>query len=805
MSVLAHLVSFLWNHQSAHTKLFSKALAHGLSLMARNAFFFTAGGIVHAATTGLPFLLFLLEYGSEALEELFGTMRMHDHSMVMSVAELAQKAGIAVSLTGLLEKHPEWRTKSRRREGHERVSQVTGNIRLTGAEPEDMLPQIWSAGQRRAASILEMYGIVSPKFADSLLASISPPGDVVLTVDEGDEFVDKMLLLTDVAVDEEREALSDMVKQAFSTGAERYMIRVPTPGDGFKLVHSATIVRQVFAAEGSCSKDRLRRVQAQTAVYQKHAYSVSSEKTDGALLVIDDTVAFLCISEDDVVPSLAIGGVEVIFDRGVGDAAPVKVASMPLARMVDGNFTITVRLLHLAPHSAMADKWLLGPAPSNMPYRVTLTLPTSSALSVSPSAFYDDAGEIVRDPKGAQRNFFMEDELQALSETLWPHCPYGDLPIVRSCGALWPYRRGSPKPFFVPAEGAAAGRTAADAKLNDNLTQCACCGKWGPRTCGVLHVSEHILRKMREGTYTKPLCGYCGGDAANCQLSLITKGGSLRVDPKSCHFFHTLRIAVKLKTPGAYNFPVECRCGDPVWRYNLALHATECKGDGVLPLSVPPLDFTGKEAKDVISSAGRDSKGGSWTLQRPVALEFEGGASDEEGVVRLAWIHPEQPGFKVRLHLKGEPLGAPRNLHMEDAWLRSRADTSAKLNRAGEPQEPPMYTWGTVACGGDDEDGLADADDEIDVPLAGFCERLAALAKTEASGESKLRVAAARASYAAEVAQRMREADMGRGGGRSLAAATAAAATLAQGVAEEEEEEGVGNEDGGGKRGRGRG
>jgi hypothetical protein len=323
---------------------------------------------------------------------------------------------------------------------------------------------------------------------------------------------------------------------------------------------------------------------------------------------------------------------------------------------------------------------------------------------------------------------------------VWSRCPYEELPIVRSCGKHWPYRRSSQRAFFVPAEGAAAGRTAADAQLNDNFTQCACCGKWGPRTCGVLPVPEHILRKMREGTYTKPLCGYCGGDAANCQLSLTTKGGPLRVDPKSCRFFHPLRIAVKLKTPGVYNFPVECRY--PVWRYNLELHATECKGDLRAPLSVPPLDFKGKEAKDVISNAGRDSKDGSWTLQKPVSVEFEGGASDEEGVARLAWIHPEQPGFKVRLHVKGEPLGAPRNLHMEDAWLRSRADTSAKLNRAGEPQEPPMYTWGTVACGGEDEDGLADADDEIDVPLAGFCERLAALAKTEASEKSKLRVAA---------------------------------------------------------------
>jgi hypothetical protein len=83
----------------------------------------------------------------------------------------------------------------------------------------------------------------------------------------------------------------------------------------------------------------------------------------------------------------------------------------------------------------------------------------------------------------------------------------------------------------------------------------------------------------------------------------------------------------------------------------------------------------------------------------PVAVDFEGGVSDEEGCGVLGVIHPKQRGINVLpLHVQGEPLVAPRNLNMEDAWLRSRVDTSAKLERAGEPHdEPLMYTWGTVA------------------------------------------------------------------------------------------------------------
>jgi hypothetical protein len=105
---------------------------------------------------------------------------------------------------------------------------------------------------------------------------------------------------------------------------------------------------------------------------------------------------------------------------------------------------------------------------------------------------------------------------------------------------------------------------------------------------------------------------------------------------------------------------------------------------------VPLLDCEGALAKEVIASAGRTSKGGSWTNQKPLAVDFEDGGSDEEGAPRrLAWMHPEQPGLKVRLRALGVPPGAPRNLEMEDAWLRSRADTSARLARAEEPQEPP--------------------------------------------------------------------------------------------------------------------
>ena len=165
---------------------------HDIQRLVANAFKTAARAIVHAATTGVPFRLWLDELGSDNLEALFAVVRTLDHSRTFDLWELQLKLGIAIAIADVFERHPDWERSDRRRgrDKHEsvQVGSVKGDITLTGKESPAHLPRLWQLGMEDAEALLRDCGIVgagetSPLIerlqADTSLSLMMPAGRLV--------------------------------------------------------------------------------------------------------------------------------------------------------------------------------------------------------------------------------------------------------------------------------------------------------------------------------------------------------------------------------------------------------------------------------------------------------------------------------------------------------------------------------------------------------------------------------------------------------------------------------------------------
>ena len=146
LSTMSHVLLFLF--AQGDIKLPS-VLYHDLQSTVQNAYFVAAKYKIHCPNKPL----YLYQVGSDQLEQIFSCVRTQNHDRGCDVYQLECQMKNAVLLEKILNKHPEWRQKSKRLSGpvdHTNPSNWTGDLVC-----RDLLPAIsWNWGKDQAKSSL---------------------------------------------------------------------------------------------------------------------------------------------------------------------------------------------------------------------------------------------------------------------------------------------------------------------------------------------------------------------------------------------------------------------------------------------------------------------------------------------------------------------------------------------------------------------------------------------------------------------------------------------------------------------------
>ena len=247
--------------RSKHTRVIPNQLYHDLQSTFIDALFCCAKAQVYFPNE----LLFLVLGGTDALERIFGVLRMKNSNASMDYLMLLHCINSMVKCDEILTmSHPEWSKKGR----------SSRRLCLDYSSPRDWdedqlklcevdIKALWECGHMKARAKALEIGIISSNESIDTLVLLGrtlkkPLGKLIGVTDvEIDISVEEEV----DSVDEEESAVSEnLVPFADLIGGDK----CPTIDVDGKNIYKATVVNQLFSRH-KLSKDRLRRVQGLTS------------------------------------------------------------------------------------------------------------------------------------------------------------------------------------------------------------------------------------------------------------------------------------------------------------------------------------------------------------------------------------------------------------------------------------------------------------------------------------------------------------------------------------------------------------
>ncbi|KAJ7049330.1 hypothetical protein C8F01DRAFT_1352687, partial [Mycena amicta] len=591
-----------------HTTSFIPNQLYGdLQAMVKNAIFLIAKTRVFDPELEVFFCLL----GDDVLETFFGRVRMlGGHHPNCGLAEFCTRGRSAMNLDAIFARNPHLERKPDRLNmfrmqhvDHLRPPQWTTELRAKSCD----LAECWTAGVAAAEKVLREFG--SPLtirengreihltfrqlFARKNTDLLRPMGGKYPSVSG--------------AVDR---SLEDASTTSADVDVTAYSFTNPYAG----LSTEAILTREAqaplvpihlcsaFARIDDASDRRVHKSSALRILFDMYGGVVVSAHTHLQLGQLFGTL----ISHNGNDIGLAIAKVTVIKDGRSGKARSISAIPRGELHLPDSPYIVSGQVLSLLPMTATSgdvNTWawvwdqdfvffsLTKTKTDNVSRVGNLQISVSTRLIIP---FSDNSVEIatcdIPVPMRAQREktwYFWDADLRSAWDDLWTlinkdKSLHNKFPrFTRVVDGVFPYlmrpEQGYPNlpSFYV----AAADTSVADTFLES--TVCDICGAKLKNQKRQNHLGRHILMHLLEVTDPKAKkqitsrypCGFCGGDAASCALS-IDSGKAESDCPYHYPFLVSAASKVTATTP-CTNIPIKCplyACKETHWKYNFLRH-----------------------------------------------------------------------------------------------------------------------------------------------------------------------------------------------------------------------------------------
>lgn len=297
LAAAAHLLFTI--QRQVHTKFLPNQLYTDMQLTIQSAFMSVAKAHIFIGESILDanYEFFLVLEGSDGLEGVFACVRTQHHDRNMNLLEFCDRAGTAIDLSAVYDKHPDWcrtpvRLQMRGDSGvdHIRPRHITGDVKV--ATVFGQLPTLWQSGRSHAIAALiqvepyinltsewfdhlprsdpggYVFSMLKPEGAyvgvdtldeEDYVFSSSAPADGALDSGQSSETGDSVIEMLSEAAEVETASTPDLQPSLVCTNSSF----APTVMVEGKQVYKATLLNCLLSKEGlgpSLSTDRLRRV-----------------------------------------------------------------------------------------------------------------------------------------------------------------------------------------------------------------------------------------------------------------------------------------------------------------------------------------------------------------------------------------------------------------------------------------------------------------------------------------------------------------------------------------------------------------